>query len=64
MEFWGYKNEARLRGLTENQDFGNPRRRVLFVALALLMTVLSHTSSILDLRALYCSFHCQHQYLQ
>jgi hypothetical protein len=29
MEFWGYKNEVRLRGLTENQDFGNPRRRVL-----------------------------------
>ena len=24
MEFWGYKNEVRLRGLTENQDFGNP----------------------------------------
>jgi len=34
MEFWGYKNEVRRRsvsedGLTENQDFGNPRRRVL-----------------------------------
>jgi hypothetical protein len=28
MEFWGYKNEVRLRGLTENQDFDNPRRRV------------------------------------
>ena len=28
LEVWGYKNEVRLRGLTENQDFGNPRRRV------------------------------------
>ncbi|HEY9709282.1 MAG TPA: hypothetical protein V6D48_13850 [Oculatellaceae cyanobacterium] len=31
MEFWGYTNQVRLRGLTENQAFFNLRRQVSFV---------------------------------
>jgi hypothetical protein len=33
IEFWGYTNQVRLRGLTENQGFCNLRRQVLFVSL-------------------------------
>jgi hypothetical protein len=31
MEFWGYTNQVRLRGLTGNQGFGNLRRQVSYV---------------------------------
>jgi hypothetical protein len=31
MEFWGYTNQVRLCGLTENQGVCNLRRQVLFV---------------------------------